>query len=768
MSDATPLTFDVDVRDAAGAPISPLATHPLSSLHAAIHSATNLSVDVSSTSDATLRVSCGPLPLASLHELRDAILSGGFDARATQSLRALSADAPPLELRARRTLFAEQFEASALSLDALTPHQQEKLDECAAADASSTSIVHLHVRAPAGSGKTFVALHRLLAALRRDDDALYVARNAALCLFAASWVAKRAASAAERRRLLARLHVLHAPVGAGVQACRLVGTTIALRRAPPPDGGYALVVVDEAHHLYADAASRTAVEAHVGAQTARLLLSDLSQSLGRQEAAYPPGLRAVEMHEVVRCSKRIVAGAMAFQLGGEEKLLTRCVHEATGPPLKSFLFDVDATADRHEAYAAQVVRALDHAAATFPGLALHHRLAIVTPDAPFAAALRPPLRAALRAAGWRLRLVDAAAAAAEVGPAADGDDAEAEAEAEAMDDGDGDGDGDDGDDDEGDWIVVDEVRQMDGLERLIVIAVGLDAPVAAAAGDGADGAALETRSALYRAVTRAQLMVLVVNEFLPGGWLEFLGHVRLRAEGFDRREEMARAEARAVEGVVLSTLAAALAAAAEAAGAPLPAAATSWLSTQVAARLESGEAQAAAVAAELDGWQRTVAQVAAALAREAAKHPLRPAAGDAEMAAACDELALGVLNGAIARLDGALASALAKWRHARCAEAIEAAARAVPTRAEPSVVAAARRESVATYLGARWRRARRWRPRWRGGGVGGACGRRPKASLTLLAASPPGGGGGRRVGRHGRRGRQAAQRNREGELQRRW
>ena len=241
-------------------------------------------------------------------------------------------------------------------------------------------------------------------------------------------------------------------------------------------------------------------------------------------------------------------------------------------------------------------------------------------------------------------------------------------------------------------------------------------------------------------MTRAQLMVLVVNEFLPGGWLEFLGHVRLRAEGFDRREEMARAEARAVEGVVLSTLAAALAAAAEAAGAPLPAAATSWLSTQVAARLESGEAQAAAVAAELDGWQRTVAQVAAALAREATKHPLRPAAGDAEMAAACDELALGVLNGAIARLDGALASALAKWRHARCAEAIEAAARAVPTLAEPSVVAAARREAVATALGAVVAAG--------GGGRGGAP-REAEAArvgagrsdVDVLHHRPPGGGG---------------------------
>ena len=84
--------------------------------------------------------------------------------------------------------------------------------------------------------------------------------------------------------------------------------------------------------------------------------------------------------------------------------------------------------------------------------------------------------------------------------------------------------------------------------------------------------------------------------------------------------------------------------------------------------------------------------------RGGAKHPLRPAAGDAEMAAACDELALGVLNGAIARLDGALASSLAKWRHARCAEAIEVAARALPTLAEPSVVAAARREAVATAM----------------------------------------------------------------------
>ena len=48
-----------------------------------------------------------------------------------------------------------------------------------------------------------------------------------------------------------------------------------------------------------------------------------------------------------------------------------------------------------------------------------------------------------------------------------------------------------------------------------------------------------------------QLMAIVVNELLPGGWLEFLGHVRLRDDqAFDRQEELDRSEVRAAEGVV--------------------------------------------------------------------------------------------------------------------------------------------------------------------------------------------------------------------------
>ena len=39
---------------------------------------------------------------------------------------------------------------------------------------------------------------------------------------------------------------------------------------------------------------------------------------------------------------------MAFQLGGDRKLLTASVSEDAGPPLKSFLFDVED--NRFEAY----------------------------------------------------------------------------------------------------------------------------------------------------------------------------------------------------------------------------------------------------------------------------------------------------------------------------------------------------------------------------------------------------------------------------------
>ena len=62
-----------------------------------------------------------------------------------------------------------------------------------------------------------------------------------------------------------------------------------------------------------------------------------------------------------------------------------------------------------------------------------------------------------------------------------------------------------------------------GLERLIVLVVGADEV-------GSEEAFYQSRARLYCAVTRAQLVVVVVNEFLHGGLTEFLGHVDLEGD----------------------------------------------------------------------------------------------------------------------------------------------------------------------------------------------------------------------------------------------
>jgi len=67
------------------------------------------------------------------------------------------------------------------------------------------------------------------------------------------------------------------------------------------------------------------------------------------------------------------------------------------------------------------------------------------------------------------------------------------------------------------------------------MAVGLDQEDSALESRGEVG--LEVRSRIYRAITRAQMMACIVNEGVRGGWLEFLGLVRLDKErGYDEDE----------------------------------------------------------------------------------------------------------------------------------------------------------------------------------------------------------------------------------------
>jgi hypothetical protein len=451
--------------------------------------------------------------VAFLHELGDRVLTGALQKDLTTALETQGQLGAGWAVKVDFTQFAEIYESSILRLEHLTPHQKGRLEVCL-----KNHEHDVHLKAPAGAGKTFVALHIMLDLLERNGAAcvLFAARNEALPYFVAAWLAKRIDGGAERggwlkrESALRRLHVLFHPFSTPCSV-RLEGERM-VRQPCERYSHYDLVVIDEAHHVYGgDIDDIRIVEAFITPEKSRrLLLSDASQAADPSVAKnYPEVQCEVELTEVVRSSKRIVAGAMHFQTGAKGAL--QCHHDSAGPPLKSFLFSIEAPfstkfwADsmKYHQYAEQTVQAVGHIMNQFPGLQVHHRLAILVPDKPFLAAFTEPLTHALRRSNpnWKLvgaiQSVSAGITSVIVADAVGGCEHGALAE-----------------------VVFDTVDNFDGLERLIVIAVGLDSTIE-------QSGSLKTSSRLYRAITRAHMMVVVVNELLRGGWLEWLTRVEL-------------------------------------------------------------------------------------------------------------------------------------------------------------------------------------------------------------------------------------------------
>ena len=172
------------------------------------------------------------------------------------------------------------------------------------------------------------------------------------------------------------------------------------------------------------------------------VLSDVSQSQGSDIAF----LEAQELHlDRSRSSMRMFR-AQWRQLDGKRDI--RCHHKSTGPPMRSQLFDV--TGDKHECYAKEVRKALELILDDFRDLRLHNRLAILVPNGEFLQALEAPLQKELKSISARsFELVSAATASAAL---------IANSKREVA----------------VEWLIIDEVGEFDGLERLIVICVGLE------------------------------------------------------------------------------------------------------------------------------------------------------------------------------------------------------------------------------------------------------------------------------------------------------
>jgi serine/threonine protein kinase len=416
--------------------------------------------------------------------------------------------------------FAEMYERSMLMLKTLTPHQSKVLKECSHEENGKLAMSgDVHIRAAAGAGKTFVALHICLRYLEGKSESahvLFVAQNEALAYFVAKWVYTRT----QDQSILDRFHVLYGAelkrgkfrvdTNAGCLVLEEIGSSECFE--------YSLLVVDEAHHVFSAFPTSFFADQYISGSasgsssgsvntTRRLLLSDISQSVLLTDylaAAGANDMKEVVLNEVVRSSERIVEGARSFQTNDDD-VPTKCHHRASGPPLKTFLFDpqLDNSA-RMEQYATKVREAMTFLQKQFTGMGFHDRVAIVASSTAFIEELKPLLLVLL---GSGFDIIDAAAANRCISTGGSGQKmkhaALNEASASKI----------------SQCLVLDTVDNFTGLERLIVIAIGLDTHI-----DGSTKAS-QARSQLYRCITRAQMMVVVVNEVVHGGWLGFLPHL---------------------------------------------------------------------------------------------------------------------------------------------------------------------------------------------------------------------------------------------------
>ena len=361
----------------------------------------------------------------------------GFSASVSQSGRCLlknerasrgDSDSPlgaPLDAKIRvesvdvhvdRGAFMECYARIMMRFAKLTPHQREKLSRKCEEQRSRCLL------APAGGGKTFVAVQRVVQVLNEDPDAtvLFVARNEALALFVCKWLVVASRKSAEH--VVERVHVLVAPFSSGPRCVR-VEALGGRRRLVFGDSRvdattYALIVVDEAHHLVGDSSLRSELAELGAAESSLLFLGDASQATAAMQSPEEIARSLVELpqeqdvvvatlSEVVRSTKRIVAGAAAFQLEAGRKAETSTHGASAGPPLVARVFTTSKGDDAGETYAREVVEALAAIRRQLVDLEdLDDRVAVVGPDEAFIEKLREPLARALGG----FELVDAATA----------------------------------------------------------------------------------------------------------------------------------------------------------------------------------------------------------------------------------------------------------------------------------------------------------------------------------------------------------------------
>ena len=198
-----------------------------------------------------------------------------------------------------RAKFAEMYERTLFSLEKLTPHQtqafrkaQRRLKGNDGSDAAEAGGRGVHIKASAGAGKTFIALHMVISLLMQargsasDEPILFVAPSDSLAIFVFKWIYHRLCKRTDRRSAKKKLCdqqgllALVSPFHDGPRAfnCQLDTQTIEFAACTAVPTSYRLLVMDEAHHLLGTEAMQQHLEPVMGKAAQLMLLSDISQA----------------------------------------------------------------------------------------------------------------------------------------------------------------------------------------------------------------------------------------------------------------------------------------------------------------------------------------------------------------------------------------------------------------------------------------------------------------------------------------------------------
>ena len=448
-----------------------------------------------------------------VQKLRNDVLNEHYELELNEKL--LASKHGRCQLRLDKTHFCEDYESQLLQQSTLTEHQRLTYEKMQKAKSS-----FLHLSAVAGAGKTFLAVQLVIETLKNSaGQILFVAPNLPLCFYFMRWLGRRGMhEKISLQSLLDRVVVLTPDtnfMNLAVQGGRLVGSP----NSKLSKSKFDLTVVDEAHDIFKQPDVLESGFLSKVDTKRWLVLSNLSQS-SVLKPIFPADMTEGRLTEVVRCTKRIVAGAAAFHATPQEKegLGSLC---PDGPALKTFLFEA-ATADAvkdYGKYVEQTLSAIQFFVHSYTILSLHHRLALLISDHDFLKEFQPKLDRALRD-GFRNRkfsftTFEDSMSFLPLDLLAEGLDQE----------------------DHEEVIILDTVEHAKGLEQLFVICIDLDSKISDSEIDVA------TRARIYQGLTRAQLHAVVVNQVVKGGWLEFLGLIESQVDKFD--EQTALEETRA-------------------------------------------------------------------------------------------------------------------------------------------------------------------------------------------------------------------------------